>query len=141
MPRFFFNYRERNEFAVDDSGIEFESFEAAWLDAFNTAREMWPEIMARRVDPRTCAFEIMDSNGNLLAIVNFKELLENCSQYPQVASGGIDGTFATMLDTAYRTRRGLAEFREELHKTRGRLSAVRQLVDSIDDGNRARRGA
>jgi hypothetical protein len=139
MPRFFFNYRERNEFTVDDTGVEFESFELAYLDAFSTAREMWPEIMARRIDPRACAFEIVDSDGNLLVVLNFGELLENCG--PPSAPHEIEGTFARAIDTAHQTKRKLAEFQQELDRTRGRLRAVRELVGSIDDGERSRRRA
>lgn len=131
MPRFFFNYRERNECTVDDSGVEFETFELAYLDAFNTAREMWSEIMARRVDPRACAFEMLDSNQNLLAVLNFNELLENCDQSARVAPHEIEGSYARVVETAYRTKRKLAEFQEELDRARGRLSAVRQLVGLI----------
>jgi len=130
MPQFFFNYREPNTYAVDDSGVEFDTFELAYLDTFNTAREMWPEIMARRIDPRGCAFEITDRAGNLLAILNFTELLENCGPAP--VRHEIAGTFARVVDTAYQTRRKLAEFQQELDRARGRLRAVRQLVGMID---------
>ena len=131
MPRFFFNYRERNDYMVDDSGVEFETFELAYLDTFNTAREMWTEIMARRVDPRTCAFEILDGNRNLLAVLNFKELLENCSRSARVAPHEIEGTYARAIETAHQTRQKLAEFQQELDRARGRLSTVRQLVSLI----------
>jgi hypothetical protein len=140
MPRFFFNYRERNEYMADDAGVEFETFELAYLDAFNTAREMWPEIMSRRVDPRVCAFEILDSDRNLLAVLNFKELLENCDQYARVAPHEIEGTFARVIETAHQTKQKLAEFQAELDRAQGRLSAVRQLVGLIGEGDRARRG-
>jgi hypothetical protein len=139
MPRFFFNYRERNDYAVDESGVDFDSFELAYLDAFDAAREMWPEIMARRIDPRGCAFEISDSKGNLLAVLNFKELLENCG--PPTVPHELQGTFARVVDTAHQTRQKLAEFQQELDRTRGRLSAVKQLVGMIDDGSAARRNA
>src|SRR5579885_3660531 len=128
MPRFFFNYREPDTYTDDDSGVEFDNFELAYLDAFNTAREMWSEIMARRVDPRGCAFEILDSTGNLLAILNFRELLENCGRPP--GPHEIEGTFARVVDTAHQTKRRLAEFQQELDRTRGRLRAVKQLVGS-----------
>jgi hypothetical protein len=95
MPRFFFNYREHDEYTVDDTGVDFETFELAYLDGFNAAGQMWPEIMARRVDPRTCAFEILDSSGNLLAILNFNELLENCGPRVRVATHDIKGALAS----------------------------------------------
>ncbi len=131
MHRFFFNYRERGEYTVDDTGVEFDTFELAYLDAFNTAREMWPEVMARRVDPRACGFEILDSSGNLLAMLNFKELLDNCGDYPRTVPHEIEGTFARVADTAHQTRRKLAEFQQELDRTRGRLSAVKQLISMM----------
>src|SRR5262249_51730150 len=119
--------------------VEFETFELAYLDAFNTAREMWSEIMARRVDPRACGFEILDSDRNLLAVLNFKELLENCSPSARVAPREIEGTYARVVENAYRPKRKLAEFQQELDRTRGRLSDVRQLIDLIDNGDHARR--
>jgi len=131
MHRFFFNYRERNEYAVDDTGVEFDTFELAYLDTFNTAREMWPEVMARRVDPRACAFKILDSNHNLLALLNFRELLENCGDYPRTVPHEIEGTVARVVDNAHHTRQKLAEFQQELDRARGRLSAVMQLVSMM----------
>jgi len=78
MPRFFFNYRERDEYTADDVGVEFETFELAYLDAFDAARQMWPELMSRRIDPRAASFEISDTAGHQLAVINFGEVLENC---------------------------------------------------------------
>jgi hypothetical protein len=133
MPRFFFNYRERDEYTVDDIGVDFETFELAYLDGFNAAGQMWPEIMARRIDPRTCAFEILDGSGHLLAVLNFNELLENCSPCARVATHDFEGALASVADSARHTRRKLAEFQEELGLARGRLNAVRKLIDLIGD--------
>jgi len=54
MPGFFFHYRQADDYCVDDAGVELDTFELAYLDAFETAREMWAELMSRRVDPRSC---------------------------------------------------------------------------------------
>jgi len=134
MPRFFFNYRERNEYTVDDTGVEFDTFELAYLDAFNAAREMWPETMSRRVDPRACAFEMLDDQGRLLAILNFKEVLERCQIHDRVRPHDIERTFAAVVDMAHRARRDLSEFRQELDRTRGRLASVKDLVNSMEVG-------
>lgn len=80
MPRFFFNYRERDSYSVDDVGVDFDSFEMAYIDAFDAARAMWSDMMKRRVDPRRSSFEILDGEGNLLAILNFNEVLESCTR-------------------------------------------------------------
>ena len=94
MPRFYFNYREQNEYAVDDVGIEFDTLELAYLDAFNSAREMWPELMLLRVDPRTASFEILNEAGHLLAVISFGEALENCEIHTRASRRKIDKTFA-----------------------------------------------
>jgi hypothetical protein len=71
--------------------------------------------------------------------LNFKELLENCG--PPTVPHEIQATVASVVDTAHDTRQKLAEFQQELGRTRGRLSAVKQLVGMIDDGSAARRDA
>jgi hypothetical protein len=134
MPRFFFNYRERNEYTVDDAGVEFDTFELAYLDAFNAAREMWPEAMSQRLDPRACAFEICDEQGRLLAILNFNEVLERCHGFERTKSRDIQRTIAEAVDTAQRASRNLAEFHHELARTRGRLQAVKRLISLIEVG-------
>jgi hypothetical protein len=132
MPHFFFNYRERNEYSIDDTGVEFDTFELAYLDAFTAAREMWPEMMSRRVDPRACAFEIADGEGNLLATLNFREVLERCEQGGRLPPRQIEATYARVVDTAYRANQRLAEFDRELGRARGQLAAIKQLVGTID---------
>lgn len=129
MPQFFFHYREGNEYCADDTGIQFDTFELAYLDAFATAGEMWSELMSRRVDPRTCSFEIADPAGNMLALLNFKELLENCApRAARTPSCRIEQTFARAIETAQRARRLAAEFNGELVRARRQLDAAKQLV-------------
>ena len=126
MPQFFFNYREREDCFKDESGVEFDSFEMAYVDAFRAASEMWPELMARRVDPCTCGFDMFDSKGNLLAVLNFKELLENC-RAPS-APRKMQKTSSDLRDLADATRRHFAECQEEFVRVQSRLSVLKQLV-------------
>jgi Domain of unknown function (DUF6894) len=131
VPRFFFNYREGGEYTHDRLGIEFETFELAYLDAFDAAREMWPEIMDRRVDPRICGFDIVNSDGVVVALVNFGEVLENCTRGRPVTAGKILLSCSEAVNNANRARRMLSEFQEQIDQTRRQLAAVRQLVGQL----------
>jgi uncharacterized protein DUF6894 len=132
MPRFFFNYREGASYTVDDTGVEFDTFEAAYVDAFNAAREMWPEMMAQRVDPRSASFEIFDQPGHHLATLPFSEVLENCASRP-IRQQDIRASIASVMDAAHLARRTLSEFRHELRRSHSQLIAAKQLVGMIDD--------
>jgi Domain of unknown function (DUF6894) len=69
MPLFYFHLRVGSQRSPDDLGVEFDSAEAAYLDAFATAREMWSELLKNREDPTTHSFEICNDNGELLFIL------------------------------------------------------------------------
>lgn len=131
MPKFFFNYREGGEYTLDRLGVEFETFELAYLDAFDAAREMWPEIMDRRVDPRICGFDIVNSQGIVVALVNFGEVLENCTRGKPVTAGKILVSCSEAVDNAHRARRMLSEFQEQIDQTRRQLATVQRLVGQL----------
>jgi len=131
VPRFFFNYREGGEYTLDRLGVEFETFELAYLDAFDAAREMWPEIMDRRVDPRICGFDIVNSEGIVVALVNFGEVLENCTRGRPVTAGKILVSCSEAVDNAHRARRMLSEFQEQIDQTRRQLATVQRLVGQL----------
>jgi len=78
MTRFYFDFRQGQELAPDTIGGEFADVEKAYLEAFKAAQEMWGELLSRRRDPRRCAFEVHDGNGNNLFVLPFLELLESC---------------------------------------------------------------
>lgn len=78
MPRFFFDFRQARNLAVDDVGCEFETVEEAYLDAVRAAQEMWRELLAHRENPLLCSFEVRDERGNDLFSLPFAEVLESC---------------------------------------------------------------
>lgn len=76
MPLFYFHLLVGKERYPDDLGVEFDSVEAAYLDAFRAAQEMWSELLKDGKDPTTHGFEISDADGKVLLTLPFKEVLE-----------------------------------------------------------------
>lgn len=79
MQRFYLNLRRGETLvAPDHEGAEFSSIEAAFLEVFRGAKELWPELLLNRQDPRQYAYQIADRGGMVLMDVPFVEILESC---------------------------------------------------------------
>jgi hypothetical protein len=76
VPLFYFHLLVGGERSPDDVGVEFDSLEAAYLDAFEAAREMWSELLEQRKDPTERSFEICGADGTILMTLPFTEVLE-----------------------------------------------------------------
>ena len=83
MPRFFFNFREAMRFEPDEEGLELPDLDAAYLEAFETAKEMWGEAIRGMRNPSRQQFEIGDADGNTLLIVPFREVMESLKGVPK----------------------------------------------------------
>ena len=78
MPRYFFHLRGGpNSFSPDDLGVELPDIEAAYLEAFQTAKEMAQEWRKKGQNPRLYAFEIVDAAGELVLELPFSEALDH----------------------------------------------------------------
>ena len=75
MPTCYFHFRNRSVVEEDDIGVEFQSLEEAYLGAFDTAQEMWTELLRQRTDPLGCSFEIAGHTGRLLLTEPFDQVL------------------------------------------------------------------
>jgi hypothetical protein len=76
MPLFYFHLKVGRNRYPDHLGVEFDSLEAAYLDAFEAARDMWSELLKSREDPTAHSFEICNADGELLLTLPFTEVLE-----------------------------------------------------------------
>jgi hypothetical protein len=77
MPRYFFNFRNEHGLDFDDEGLEFSDLHAAYLEAFEAAKEMWCEAIREMRNPSAQQFEISDERGTTLLVVPFLEVLES----------------------------------------------------------------
>jgi hypothetical protein len=78
MAHFFFHFSDGESRARDEIGLELDTVEQAYLEAFETARSMWPELLAARCNPLDCLFEVADADGAVLFRLPFSELFDAC---------------------------------------------------------------
>jgi len=83
MPQFFFHFGEANGFEPDEEGLELPDLDAAYLEAFEAAKEMWGEAIRSMRNPSRQQFEISDADGNTLLIVPFREVMESLKGVPK----------------------------------------------------------
>ena len=78
--RYHFHLRIGRELSPDEIGIDMPDLDTAYLEAFQAAQAMWSELLAERSDPMLRSFEIADSDGRVLLILPFREVLERASR-------------------------------------------------------------
>ena len=78
--RYHFHLRIGRELSPDEIGLDMPDLDTAYLEAFQAAQAMWSELLAERSDPMLRSFEIADSDGRVLLILPFREVLERASR-------------------------------------------------------------
>jgi hypothetical protein len=125
MPRFFFDFRQGADRCADAEGTEFVDVEQAYLEAVKGAQDMWSELLRQRQDPRHCVFEVRNGQRELLFVLPFHEVMENCHDRK---TPPLRHTFDNVAEAAHRTKRVSEEFLETLHAMRRTLQESRQLI-------------
>ena len=59
-------FSQDGEILPDSQGLNFETVERAYLEAYEAALEMWGELLRQRRDLRRCAFRVRDGSGALM---------------------------------------------------------------------------
>jgi hypothetical protein len=136
MPRFYFHLRGEDGVSRDTEGIDFESMDEAFLDAFRAATDLWRELLIARKDPRRHAFEIADAAGQVLTVLPFMEVLET-------ARSGTDrgSTLRTFQDVQATIRRSSAArdaIASEIRAAWNHLAEARVLLRSFDSRSKVR---
>jgi hypothetical protein len=78
MAQFFFHFFDGKSRSRDELGLELDTAEQAYLEAFGAAQAMWPELLAARSNPLDCAFDVTDANDAVLFRLPFAELVDAC---------------------------------------------------------------
>ena len=123
MPRFFFHLISPGVYDVDDTGCEFPSVEAAYLEAHSAAVEMIGEMLSDRRDPNRFQFEIFDEENRFMVELPFSDILR-----PQALGGGHLKIQQELQCQLRRSRRLHAEIRAELEKSRLVIESSRETL-------------
>ena len=75
MPKYYFHIRDGQDLAPDPEGAEFESLEAARVEAINSARELVAQRILRGDVVDGQAFELTSEDGKVADIVRFKDVM------------------------------------------------------------------
>lgn len=130
MPRFFFHFSDGQTWSEDDVGLEFGSAEQAFVGAYAAARDMWKELIGK-CDPRSCAFDIRNEDGESLLQFEFSELLgpELDRLTRKIAAGPLTHVIEA---THRRASRAREEFNSSLEGVLRSLSESRALVARLE---------
>jgi len=131
MPLFYFHLLVGKQRYPDDMGIEFDSLEAAYLNAFEGMREMWVELLKEGDDPTTRSFEISDSDGKILLIVPFTEVLE-AARKPAPRSL----TVTASINLIELTQTLTAALNQQIQDTRTIIDISKQTVNRVSGKKR-----
>ena len=126
MTRFFFDFHQDGNITPDETGVEFESAEAAYLAAVDGAHGLWGELLKTRQDPRRCSFEIRGNDKVLLFSLPFNELLDNCRDAP--ARPSLENTFREVRATHAFAQKVRGEMQEHIKATRQALRDAMGLL-------------
>jgi len=131
MPKFFFNHTSHEDVSVDESGTEFPSLEAAYLDTCSAILDISFEKLRERIDPTEDIFEIVSELGDLLVTIPFKEVLHphQSQGRPGSRTEQLTATSARLME---RRRTVKAEFDEEFARTQAGFKAIRSNLVRLD---------
>jgi Domain of unknown function (DUF6894) len=82
MPRFYCHLKTASQSIPDEDGSELPNAEAAYLYAFECARELWRVLLETRDDPTAYALEVVDGAGKLMFLLPLTEVLDTARKRP-----------------------------------------------------------
>jgi hypothetical protein len=143
--RYYFHLRIGRELSPDEIGLDLPDLDTAYLEAFQAARAMWSELLAERSDPMLRSFEIADSDGRVLLLLPFREVLESARK----PRGRMPNEVRSAHALLEKTRNLTETLREEIkaaqamiEATRRSMQQTRRVLDRSPPAvNRGRNGA
>ena len=132
MPQYFFHLATPSTYWVDDLGAEFESAEAAYLDASRAALELTIEAMRGRETTAGHRFEIMDDEGRLLFELPFDEMIRSRPSSPFQVNLAVRRRLRAEL---LRNRELQTDLAAGFSRTRETLKTTRDLLKGGGDNS------
>jgi len=121
MPLYFFDYFDGNQLheAQGADGLDLPDAEAAFLEAFKAATEIWGEALRERRNPVLDYFQVRDHTGVVVLELPFAEVLESSRgrwQRPPVQLSN----YRRAHDQIERGRKIVEEQRDRLERLKAR---------------------
>ncbi|WP_262266006.1 DUF6894 family protein [Microvirga yunnanensis] len=126
MTRYYFHLRTAQGLSPDELGLDLPDVETAYLEAFTTAQEMWPDLLRRREDPTRYTFEIADRFGQVVQTLPFAEVLD--SARGRATRRSLPRAARTAQELADRTRHLAAAVDEQVRQVGESLRLSRDLL-------------
>ncbi|WP_114946771.1 DUF6894 family protein [Microvirga calopogonii] len=134
MPRFYFHLRTAQGLKPDEIGLELPDVETAYLEAFQTALEMWPDLLRKREDPTRNTFEITDDLGHVIQTLPFAEVLDSTRGH--TARRKLPHPARTAQALADRTRCLAAALDEQVRAARESIRHSQELLSASRSNQR-----
>jgi hypothetical protein len=131
MARYFFHFFDGVSLSPDDTGVELASVELAYLEAAATALGMWAEIVADRLNPLYCAFEIADKNDVVLLRFEFTELMTTGRSAAARPSPPVETVCGAIAETHRRAQQAKSELAASICEARHALNEVKDVLGQI----------
>jgi hypothetical protein len=125
---FYFHYIENGTLSLADVPVPLPSTEEAYLAAYSAALGMWPELLAQRIDPRECAFEVRNEANELLFHFPFSEVLDYCRAATRSHGRQSEARLTNLSAMLERLQRNATALSAEISAARSRM---RRLVSSL----------
>ena len=126
MPRFFFHHRGGPKgLSLDEIGVSLPDAEAAYLEAFQAAKDMGQEWLSKGCDPRPYAFEVVNAAGEPVLDLPFSEALDHrAGRRPAKRLGGV----RMAKEQGERMMRLTAEVAQQIETATENLRRSRELL-------------
>jgi hypothetical protein len=133
MARYFFDYFNGEALDQDQDGLELPDAEAAFLEAFKAATEMWGESVRERRNPIFDYFQIRDQSGVVVLELPFAEVLESSRGRRQRPPVRLDKSEALRAhDRVERGRKLVEDQRDRLERLKARRSDTTEAERTLD---------
>ncbi|MBV8745225.1 MAG: hypothetical protein JO134_09310 [Xanthobacteraceae bacterium] len=89
MPRFFFDLRHEGGLEPDEVGVDLPDVEAAYLEGYRAAIELWTESRREGYRATYRGFEIRDAHDRMVLELPFAEALDFAAEGAQRFQAGV----------------------------------------------------
>jgi hypothetical protein len=121
LPQFFFNFRDEAGLDRDQEGLDLPDPDAAYMEAFEAAKEMWIDAIRDMRNPMRQSFAIVDADNKVLIVVPFGEVIGSLKGVPNQHP----------VETAHRAAKLTSEVRQAVAIAYQRLSEAKSLLGQL----------